>query len=174
MQAQNSIAHRIVPRVDSIRQIATKLGVRPYRVSLVWGVFAGDERGEGAEVEVKRIEILPTPRILPFRLEHSMFPIGWVPSGILRVKLISATLTEDMLLGKWVPNHHEIAIPQPYSFHYEIVEDGRGDATPRPRKYRLSGAPYRAASSVMWEIVLERIGTDNDMPSTGPGINPCR
>lgn len=173
-QAKESLAHRLGPRVDRIRQLATQLGIRPYRVHLVWTAFAGDERGEGAEVEVRRIEILPTPRVVPFVINHTMFPIGWIPTGMLRLQLIGVSFTEDMLTGRWVPEPHELVIPQPFNFRYEIVEDGRGDPQPRARKYRLASTPFRKAGSISWEILLERIGTDNDLPSTGSGANPCR
>jgi hypothetical protein len=162
-QAKRSLAHRIAPRIDKVRQIATKLGLRPYRVALVWTAFDGSERGEGTEVEVKRIELLPTPKLQGMDgVMLNPFTIGLVPIGMVRLKLVSATYTFDVLSGFWVPEQHEKHIPQPINFRYEVVEDGRGDSVPKVQKFRLAAKPERQAGSVSWLVLLERIGTDDD------------
>jgi hypothetical protein len=173
-QARHSLAHRLAPRVDRIRQIATKLGIRPYLVSLVWTAFAGSERGEGAEVEIRRIQLLPTPRVMTMdSVMFNPFAIGLIPIGMIRVQLISAQYTFDQLTGRWVPEPHELHIPQPIAFRYEITEDGRGDPNPRSQKYRLASNPHRAAGQVAWQLWLERIGTDDDAASSGDGLQRC-
>jgi hypothetical protein len=126
-------------------------------------VFSGTERGEGREIEIKRIEILPTPRVESMEnILLTAFTIGSIPIGLLRVRLVSATYTLDQLTGHWVPEPHEERLPENHNFFYEIFEDGRGDPVPLRQRFRLAAKPHRRAGSVSWDILLERIGTDHD------------
>ena len=171
-QAKRTLAHRLVGRVDRVRQIATRLGVRPYRVALVWTTFTGEERGEGREVEVKRIELLPTPKVES--LDNILFnpmSIGVMPVGLIRLSLVSGSYTSDQLSGNWVPTPHETP-PGQYSFYYEIQEDGRGDPDPVPMRYRLAARPMRRAGQVAWNIMLERTGSDHDNDMAPASIIP--
>lgn len=161
-EARRTLAHRLSPRVDRIRQIATKLGIRPYECYLVWQKWNGSERGEGTPTEARRIQILPNPKVEDIAaVSLGLFGIGMIPVGSIRVTRISASrFTQDMLTGKWVPTQHENTIPEPYSFFYEIVEDGRGDDPPVRAKYRLLSTPFRRAGQVDWTILLEKISED--------------
>lgn len=161
-EARHTLAHRLGPRVDRIRQIATKLGIRPYRIFLTWEKWTGKERGEGDMKLVERMEILPTPKVEDLAsVSFSLFAIGTFPVGTLRVSRISvASFTYDMLTGHWVPKNHEDKIPEPYSFFYEVVEDGRGDDPAVRARYRLLGTPWRHAGGVHWKLLLERISPD--------------
>jgi hypothetical protein len=174
-EAVHSLAHRLAHRVDRVRQFSTKYGVRPYRVFLVWTEFAGTERGEGTEHELKRIEILPTPVVESLdQVMLTAFAIGAIPVGTLRLRLVSAQYTEDLLTGHWFPEKHEDKIPVTAEFYYEIRMDGRGDPVPQAHRYRLAAKPHLRAGEVGWRITLERVGTDHDADaSTGGGLNPC-
>jgi hypothetical protein len=172
-QAKRTLVNRFGRRADRLRQIATNKGVRPYRVFLTWtkwGVTSEDERGDGKEVLVRQIEILPTPRVrsldnLSFSIQHA----GVIPVGSLRVDRISIhRFTEDVLLGVAYPDDplpfgedaREKHIPQPYEFFYEVVEDGRGDNPPKRRRFRPMNTPHREAGGVHWTIMLERVSQD--------------
>lgn len=180
-QASHALANRFGTRVDRIRQIATRLGIRPFRVFLVWSVWTGAERGEGEERIRARLEILPTPKV--DSLENIAFrPMlaGMLPTGQLRVREISVNFTGDQLTGVAIPTQafidandpalttsgaelpaHGTRIHEPNDFYWEVVEDGRGD-NPAPRqKYRLAAQPHRDAGNVQWIAVLERISQDN-------------
>jgi hypothetical protein len=112
--------------------------------------------------EVKRIQILPNPKVEDIAAVNlGLFAIGHIPVGSIRVTRISASkLSQDILTGKWVPKEHEDTIPEPYSFYYEVIEDGRGDDPPVRAKYRLLSTPFRRAGSVDWTILLEKISED--------------
>lgn len=168
VEARRTLAHRLAPRVDRLRQFATKFGIRPYRVFLVWTLWSGIERGEGTERVVKRIELLPTPKVTDLTaVATSPFSAGTLPLGSIRVEEISAfTYTQDVLVGKAYPDGHEDAIPEDVSFEYEVVEDGRGDPQPVRAKYRVSTTPYRAAGRVQWMVLLERVSEDNNRDGT--------
>jgi len=162
-QARNTLAHKFTSRVDRLRQLGVKLGVRPNRVFLVWAKYTGSEYGEGNREEVARVEILPSPVVdsLDNIALHPM-SAGMVPMGSVRLTKVSGQLTYDQLRGLMVPGRHEDHIPSPYEFFYEIYEDGRGDSEPVRSKFRLLGLPGRRAGKVDWTLTLERVSGDND------------
>jgi len=163
-EARATLAHRFGPRADRLRQFATKFGIRPHRVFLVWMKASGDERGEGREVEIMRIEILPTPKVTSLdSVALNPTTAGIVPLGSIRVEQVSSTFTADQLTGK-IPEVTDgsdaKSIGEKFSFFYEVQEDGRGD-DPSPRwRYRLASTPMRRAEKVDWMLVLERISED--------------
>lgn len=168
-QAKKTLANRLIGKVDRIRQFSTKFGLRSQRVFLVWTVYSGEERGEGKETEIRRKEILPTPKIAPMNSISFMLSTGGVmPVGALKVSLISASITNDELEGLYVPERSEDRIPDKYRFYYEIVEDGRGDRKPLHQRFRLAAKPWRNEGAVSWEIVLERVSLDPDRDGITP------
>lgn len=184
-QARHTLAHRLGRRVDRIRQFSTRFGLRPYRVSLVWTRWTGHERGQGTEREIPggRIEILPTPQVLNIDGGiYSLMSGGTIPVGSVRVKRISTLYTMDQLVGFAIPTDEFTEennpprrssareqppkpsvtdLPQPFDFHWEIREDGRGD-DPSPRwRFRLLSWPWRHAGGVEWQAMLERVSDDD-------------
>lgn len=160
-QAGDTLAHRLGGRVDRIRQIATNLGIRPYRVFLTWVKWSGSSSGEGDASVYDRKELLPTPRVQNIdSIARSFFSAGALAVGQIRVDMISVGYTEDQLSGR---KSGDEELPEDVDFFYEIVEDGRGDNPARRTKYRLSTQPFRKAGSVYWVVNLERIdGSDLD------------
>jgi len=157
-QAKQSLANRLRPTVDRVRQIATDVGVRNYRVFLVWTTFDGESRGEGTERELARVEILPTPKIGELTsLGQNPYAQGFTAVGSLRLERISAGYTESQLRGLEVPGRGQVLnVPSNIDFWYEIREDGRGQDQPVPTRYRLASSPYRAAGRVAWSVMVER------------------
>jgi hypothetical protein len=160
-QARHSLANRLGARVvDRVRQFATNLGIRPYRVALVWTTWTGTERGEGQEREFARVEILPTPEVISLdAVAMSPQAAGMLPMGSVRVQKISITNTLDRLKGKSFPTPHEKHIPDNIGFYYEVKEDGRGDFEPEIARFRLASEPFRKAGNMEWVVNLERIDT---------------
>lgn len=181
-EARNTLAHRLSPRVDRLRQVATRFGIRSDRVFLVWTKFTGLERGEGEEQEVQRLEILPTPRVHDLT-SISLNPLtgGILPAGSVRVDRISARFNDDILQGRVPPGSAERGkrTNEPFDFFYEIVADGRSDAplvgcgdvheaelvsggpTKAARaRFRPASMPERREGGVEYSIVLERISED--------------
>lgn len=165
-EAQRTLAHRLAPRVDRLRQLNTRFGLRPYRVFLVWTKFGGAERGEGDENLIKREELLPTPKVTDLNaVSKTLYTVGVLPVGTIRVEEISATYTADFLEGKIIEPGKPI--PQPYSFFYEVVEDDRGGTAQTERaKYRIAMKPFRMPGKVQWTITLERMSDDLDRDGT--------
>lgn len=144
---------------DKLRQIATKLGARPYRVMLCWYRSTGDEVGEGDLVLVRELEILPTPTVVDVvNVSRLPFPPGQLPEGTLKVDEVSAGMAEDTLLGRMQPGGGPL--PEPYQFFYEVFEDGRSGAPGLRQRYRLYGQPSRNATNVCWSLMLQRASGD--------------
>lgn len=93
-EAKRSLANRLAPTADRVRQIATRLGIRPYRCFLVWTRFSGEDRGEGDENLIARVELLPTPKVSELTSQQLLlYGAGTLPTGSLRVEKVSATFT---------------------------------------------------------------------------------
>lgn len=199
LEARRSIANRLAPTVDRIRQLNTKLGERPHRVFLTWTRWTGEARGEGAEELVGQLEVLPTPRVDSLdSVSFSMFSGGTLPVGSIRVSEISvATFTEDLLCGRRIPDEARCCrdvpdergavvphtapidgrseeVPFPFDFFYEVVEDGRGDPHPVRNRFRLLSKPFRRAGKVDWMIMLEREDPDRERDNRSPFAGPGR
>jgi hypothetical protein len=182
--ARSTLAHRLAKRVDSIRQIPTRFGLRNDRVWLVWTRYDGEYRGEGDEVEVARLEILPTPRVSDqTSIQFAPYAAGVLPNGSVRVDRISAQLTEDILKGHRIPDEATppgAPILHATDFFWEIVQDDRGELPPAgcgdedhrltvlrgqsvvPRaRYRLVSEPERRPGQIDFTCALERISEDH-------------
>ena len=166
-EASNTLANRLGRVADQIRQIATRLGARPYRVWLVWSRWTGAHRGEGRESELGRIEILPTPLVMSMdSIALSPQNIGLVQIGDVKVTEVSVSFDEDELLGR---RNGDLEVEQPYAFCWEIIEDGRGGDNPVHSKFRVKGRPFRDAANAQWRVNLERIGDDRQRDSKPQG-----
>jgi hypothetical protein len=177
-EAQNSLANRLGIRVaPRLRQFATKFGLRAKRVFLVWTKFTGKERGDGSEIILSRVELLPTPKVLDMSMVTlNPFSAGVLPVGSQRVDKIAITYTMDQLMGKAVPGHKKgQEIEEPFDFYYEIQEDGRGDNPAMIQRFRLLGIPDRREGDMSWSVLLERTSEDplrNGQSQYGKDVDP--
>lgn len=167
----NRLGVRLAPR---LRQLATRFGIRSNRVFLVWTKWNGEYRGEGDEVELARVELLPTPKVSPeTSVQGQPYSAGKLPVGQLTVDLISLRFTKEMLQGKIIPSSDEGGNPvvapkraskdvreEPIDFFWEIVEDGRGDTPPSRDRYRVLGEPSRNEGNVCWIATVEKSSED--------------
>lgn len=158
------------------------MGARPYRCFLVHTTWTGKVRGEGNELPLARVEILPTPLVKSLdSVSFSIFHAGVVPAGSVRVEEISVrSFDEDVLRGlviadlPWtescadplpvvadVCGTNDGQILQPYSFHWEVVEDGRNNCEPERKRFRLLSNPTLRADQAEWTVMLERTSADD-------------
>jgi hypothetical protein len=165
-EARHSLANRLGIKVaDKLRQLNTKLGVRPTRVWLVWRKWDGGERGQGDPVEVKRIEILPTPMVGSLdAVTFSVFHAGTVPAGSVKLTEVSLKFTYDELTGRMLLGQklHSDNVPQPWEFYYELVEDGRGDPEPVHQRFRFLSYPRRDSDNCQWVVMLQKMSEDDN------------
>lgn len=160
-QARRSLASRLSPIADKLRQIAVDKGLRPYRVALVWTKFGGEAEGEGTEREVKRVEILPTPKVVNLdSITFNQFHPGMFPIGSIRVERVSASFSDDLLRGLVVPSPEDL-VPQPWTFSYEVFLDGRHEGQPPQRwRFRLLSQPFLQPGKEGWTLMLARVNAD--------------
>lgn len=168
-QAKRTLAARFAPLADRMRQLNTNMGVRPYRVWLVWTKFGGDERGAGTERVVRRKEILPTPKVVELDVTFASYAAGTAGDGDLKLEEVSAQFRYDELRGTPCPTGDEETVEQPYDFYYEVQLDDRQEGPGHPNqrnRYRLKGQPWLRPGMVMWSLILENASADAQRDGT--------
>jgi hypothetical protein len=162
-EAKRTLAHRFASRADGLRQLATRFGVRPYNVWLVWGVWSGRERGAGSFKVLREIPIVPNP-VVQDLTAISLDPrsAGVLPVGSVRLTRVSATYSAAMLSGMWTGTDPADRLPDNVEFFYEIQEDGRDGHKGTRMRCRPLAEPFRRAGKVDWSVTLERISEDRD------------
>jgi hypothetical protein len=160
LQARRTLGQRLTGLADRIRQLHTKFGMRSTRVFLVWTRSTGPHRGEGAEEVVRRVELLPTPKVQDLSaLALNPYSAGRYPVGSVRLTEVSSgKYTRDLLSGRYAPDGS--VLRQPWDFFYELVEDGRGDEQPARMRFRLAAEPVRREGNLDWSVLLERAAED--------------
>lgn len=164
-EAKRTLVHRFGPRVNRLRQIAVRFGLRPYRVWLVWFEWTGDQVGEGVEREFYREEILPTPEFTD-NTRFLFLSAGATTEGEFMLRRVDPTLGELLLSGNLTPGTisgspcpDERGGTGPVTFQILVREDGRsGDEEDLiHRWFTLSKEPFRKAGQLDWDIRLTRV-----------------
>lgn len=157
--------------IDRTHQISTRLGMRPNRVYLVWARWTGAERGEGDQLILQRIEILPTPMVSDLTsVALNPYSAGKLPVGAVRIDQISAgRYREDYLRGTLIPSDPlfgQAGTPinvQTEDFWVEVQEDGRnvplGQQAERKR-FRIFGGPFLSPCCTQYSVIVERMSED--------------
>ncbi len=106
---------------DGIRQVATDLALRPYRVFLVTTASEGDEIGMGTYRIVSSKEILPTPLVMGISgISRKNEEAGILEDGEIVVNEISLNQnSEDDLLGR---NPQSGTMPENTRLVYVVTE----------------------------------------------------
>jgi len=147
-----SLARKLIPVVDRIRDLYTQLGARPYRVWIIRTRFAGQRRGVGVEQVTHELELLPTPLVVDLRsLSEMVTPVGVNEQGIVQLQYISGRYTEEQLIGVG-PEGSPVASNE--TVYYEI-EFFRADGGPSERRrFRLDSAPQYNSTQFQWLVTL--------------------
>ena len=142
--------------IDDVRDIATQLGARPYRVTLVWVQWSGAKRGQG--VATRREEmLLPTPYVIELNaMQQQQNPIGGEPVGSMRITEISPRYTEDYLMGN-LPDGTPKAANQ--EFYWE-VEIRRKDGPGQRRRFIPKSTPQKRAEDGTWTVIMLKVSAD--------------
>ena len=154
-----TLGQKLIPVVDSVRDLATRLGTRPYRVYLVVTKWAEGERGLGVEEVLRVTEILPVPKVASMDgLALQLQTIGIDEIGSVRVSEISGRYTEDQLRGNasdGTPVHAD------ENFYWEIVFLRTDGEQPR-RRFLPRGLPSYDPTRIQWTASLVRASRDRD------------
>jgi hypothetical protein len=157
----DTLARRLVPVADSLRDLYTTFGLRPYVVNLIRTRWSGGKRGVGAELLVSDVAILPTPLLTDMSaVAEIVTPVGLDEFGEVLLQQISGAYTEDFLRGH---DKEGRASPQDEQFYYEVefpppCEGRDGDR----RRFYMKGAPMYFADQFQWNIRLERARMDRN------------
>ena len=174
-ERRRTLASRLVPTVDKLRQLNAKFGLRPYRVFLVHVLWSGGRIGAGSPSEISRREILPNPDVIDLSSTTELVSaFGRTEDGSLIVDQISDRYSEDDLLG----GTPDLADPaNPYTgrpgaeFFWETQESRDTSPTPVIRHYVPAAAPHRKPP-MGWRISLAKRDADRAGQPCEPG-RPC-
>lgn len=150
---KNSLAQRLVPVADGLRDLFTKLGARPYRVRLVRTRSSVGKRGMGVESVVLELEILPTPKVIDLNtLGEVVTPVGPAEIGIVQLQQVSGRYTEDALTGV---DPHGNPVGDGDDLYYEIEFFRPDGQASEKRRFALASAPYYHATKFQWTVDLD-------------------
>ena len=171
-QLRQTLASKLVPVVDKIRQLNATFGTRPYRVFLVHVLWSGGRIGAGTPAEVSRREILPTPKVVDLSSTVEMISaFGRTEDGSVVVEEISDKFSEDDLMGG-TPDLVDAANPNTgrsnAEFFWETQEQRNTSPVPVVRHYVPAGAPTRKPP-MGWRISLNKRDADRTRPQGAPG-----
>lgn len=147
---QNSLGVCLQDVVDQARHIQHELGLRPYRVTVLW--LRRDRQQRFSEV-VRSLELVPVQISSLASVDRPLGPSGANVEGEILLTEISPTQADyDTLLGKLEGEDP----PDDVSFFYEIQQMPRcSSSTPiAPGRYAPSSIPYFDAEQFQWVIGL--------------------
>lgn len=149
---KRSLGQRLIPVVDSVRDLATQLGTRPYRVRLVRTRFSGPRRGVGVESVVQELELLPTPKVVSMAtLTELVTPVGINEQGTIQLEQVSGRYTEEQLVGVG-PDGAAVAANE--AVYYEVEFFRRDGGPSELRRFQRDSIPFFDAGKVQWVVTL--------------------
>lgn len=170
----STLAGRLIPIADKLRNLNALYGLAIYRVWLVHIEWTGRKVGEGQERVISRREVLPVPRVRDFNAVRRIPSFaGVIEEGDLVIDRVSARYTEDDLMGRTPdltdPNARRTT-PRNRQFFWEVRENR--NSTPPPPIRRFSpptAAPMLSRGGFAWTVILTKQAVD---PSRhGAGVN---
>lgn len=157
LQFGKTLAQKLVPVADRLRDLYTKFGLRPYKVRVVRIRWTSGQRGVGAPVVESTLDLLPTPLVLDLTtMTEIVHPIGLDEVGIIAVSEISGRFTDGQLRAMDTRGQPPGADEEVF---YEI-EFPRPDGSIDKRRFYLRAAPHYFASKFYWQVRLEKAHPD--------------
>ena len=173
----HSLTRRLVPAVDKLRQLATRLGLRPYRVFLIHVRWPEGRRGVGVPEIIAEREIKPTPKVLDMSgTTEILRAVGSAEEGGIVIEKISPKYSQDDLMGltpDLTSNTDKLTGADNVDFFWEVRES-RPDVYPRPQpmRYVPSALPMLDMGKMQWRINLTKQDYNRDrdgVPARGWG-----
>ncbi len=143
---QSSIGVRLQKTIDQARRIPHVLGLRPYRVSLIW-----QRRNSRQEyLEFRRLEIFPVTISRLTHVDLELEAIGLDRVGAIKLSRISPSQVNEFDLRGFIGGQ-EVADNE--QFFYEVVRQARypGEQPDRAR-FTVASVPYFNAKLYQWEV----------------------
>jgi hypothetical protein len=170
-----TLAGRLVPVADLLRNLLAKTGIRIYRVFIVHAYWTGPRRGVGDQIIASRRELLPMPRVRDLNaVRRNLLAAGLTEEGDIIVDQISARYTEDDLSCR-TPDNIDPQIPRTslktVEFWYEIQENRASQPSPPIRRFSPPVAtPMLSRGGLAWTVVLTKQGEDRGRRGEAPGV----
>jgi len=143
------------PCVDSIRQIATDLGARPYTVHSVKVTWSGGEVGRGEATVTSDQAILPTPLVRQVgSMSREQTDAGSAERGDVILTGVSPRYTEDEIEQLFGVDE------QPGVERFIEVRIDSRDGQAKRRRFVLGAPPERRPTFADWRIKLARQDSD--------------
>lgn len=160
-EQKNTLAHKLIPVADRLRDLHTKFGGRTYKVKIIRTKWSGGRRGIGEEYVTSELIILPTPLVVDLSsLQEVLTPVGLNEVGSVQINEISGRFSEEQLRGL---DSNGVEIPNDEQVYYEIefprIRDGK---SPIRRRFIISQAPNYSPYSFQWRITLSKVDEDRN------------
>lgn len=139
------------PVVDEARRVQHELGMRPYRVFLVW------QQRDVQRVwqEVARIELMPVRVSDLSDVDLDLTRAGIAPSGALVLREVSPQQVDEQTLRGW-RDGAQWATTDSREFFYEVVMHERcpGGTKARRQRYTIATQPFLNGARLEWKVGL--------------------
>lgn len=142
------------PAIDAARRQVHLLGLRPYKVSLVWQRF---DRARKDWIEDMRIELMPVLVQTMEDVDLELGAAGQFFTGPLKLREISPQqVNESQLRGyrggeAWANGHSE------REFFYEVQQRRRCAGDPEPMRHRFTNAGAIHLEAESFEYVVKLV-----------------
>ncbi len=149
-----TLARELITVADSIRNLYTTFGLRPYKVSIIRTKWSTGKRNYGVQVPEAPIILVPTPLISDLTAVATITtPGGMDEFGGIMISEISGAYTEDMLRGADVNGE---SIPADENFYYEVEFPPACLGKPGERRRFFPTGAMFFPDKFQWVVKLER------------------
>lgn len=160
-----SLAQQLIGVADTLRDLSTQFGLRPYNISIIVTAWSGGFRGEGVESVVSETRLLPTPKLSTLdSLSEIINSVGTDENGLVAISQISGSYSEYQLLGLGPQGE---PVEQNQQVFYE-VEYPRANGPGERRRFTPRSAPTYEADKFQWTIRLEKAVGNRDAAGDVP------
>lgn len=157
----STLGQKLIRTVDTLRDLQTRFGMRPYVVRLIRVRWTGGARGVGEPVTVRSEVILPTPRVLDVgSMRDVMEMIGRTETGDIRITEISGRYSEGFLRNVDADGD---PLGENESAFWEVDFPGQNrGGTAERRFYELSSVPVYESDRFQWTLMLTQVTALSD------------
>lgn len=157
---QNTLARKLIPVADSLRDLFTRFGGRPYTVRIIRTRWTGGGRGKGEEIITGELKILPTPLVMDLSaLTEIIQPVGLDEVGGIRLTQVSGRYSEDQLRGLDFDGTPPDPDEQTF-YEIDFLNPAPGCSGSAKRRFYIRSAPMYYSFRFQWELSLEKSHED--------------
>jgi|WetSurSiteA1Bulk_404760.scaffolds.fasta_scaffold16512_1 hypothetical protein len=149
-----TLVAEFVELADTLRDMQTEFGMRPYKVRRVKVQWSRGRRGEGQPMILEAQNILPTPLAKDMSsLNEILQPFGLKETGGIVVSEMSGRYSEEFLKGLGEDGSE---IPKDQEIFWEVEFPRPDGQASIKRRFSLSTVPFYDAENLQWTINLTK------------------